>query len=539
VIKRFIKYITDHPAGIAAWVIILVVAWTNFDLKYWKNENRLLVWDVKAYYVYLPATVIYKDLSLKFVEEHRDEIGDAMFLERGPKGIYTIMTTYGLSFLYSPFFLAAHGITSLTSPDEANGYTSPYRLALVISCIFYLALGIFFLKKFLQKYFSAWVTAITLVAVVLGTNLYYYSTYEAPMSHAYNFAIISLFIYLTDRWYETISPGKTLALGFLVGLITLIRPVNLLVIIFFILWKVNSWTAFRERIFFLIKSSGWIALMAVVSFLVWIPQFIYWKYVSGSFLFYSYSEMGFFFNNPQIINSLFSYRKGLFLYIPLMAVAYLGIPFLYRKYPGFVLPVALFSAANVYVLASWCFWWFGGSFGPRSYIDTYAILALPFAAITGTILKHKWVLKIPYIVIVGAFVWFNFFQTKQYINGAISWGGMTKAAYWDSFLRKYPSKAFWNKLRFPNRENALKGIYYIDDLTVEELNNQNKKTEPQKKEINLEEREEYIRNLDKYIRSREKWFNEMKEKAARKGITVDSAIRKDGIWLYEMEQQKK
>jgi hypothetical protein len=536
-LKLFFAFIDRHPAGIASWIIIAIVTWTNADLKFWKNPDRILVWDVKAYYAYLPATIIYHDLSLSFVEKHRDEIGQAMFLEKAPSGKYYIMTTYGLSLLYSPFFLATHGITWLTG-GPANGYSPPYKLALIISCIFYLAVGIYFLRKFLLIYFSRWATAITLVAVVLGTNLFYYSTYEAPMSHAYNFALIAALIYFTDVWYKKINFRNSVIIGFLLGLIALIRPVNLLVLLFFVLWGVSTLESFRERILLLVRSFKWIIVMMIVFFIIWIPQFLYWKYISGSYLFYSYSDMGFFFNNPQVVNSLFSYRKGLFLYIPLMAIAYLGIPFLFRSLRGSVLPVALFAAINIYILSSWCFWWFGGSFGPRSYIDTYAILAIPFAAITNRALNYRWWSRFPFIALVGTLVWFNFFQTKQYYHGAIHWVANTKESYWDSFLRKYPSKEFWQKLRFPNREYAIKGIYFEGDQTLDEF--YPKKTEePDNVKIDLEQREKYIKNLDKYIRSKDKWFQQMKDKAAQKGISVDSAIRRDAIWLYETEKQKK
>jgi hypothetical protein len=525
----------SHPARTAALAIMIIVLWTNLGLKFWQKEERLLVWDVKQFYVYLPAVFIYHDLSLQFVEDQRDEIGDVMFLERNSTGQFYIQATYGLALLYSPFFLGAHTYATLSGGD-ANGYSPPYKFALMLSCIFYLAIGIYFFKKILLKYFSQWATAITLVAIVLGTNLFYYSTYEGPVSHAYNFALIAVFIYFTTVWYEKANFKNTLIIGFLTGLITIIRPVNLLVVIFFILWDISSWKSFLDRILFLIKSWKWILIMFLVSVVIWIPQLLYWKFISGSYFFYSYTDQRFFFNNPQVLSSLFSYRKGLFLYIPLMVLAYGGIPFLYRKFRGLILPVAFFAAINIYVLSSWCFWWFGGSFGPRSYIDTYAILAIPFAAITSQALQKKWVIKIAFLLLFSGLIWFNFFQTKKYFNGSINWSGMTKEAYWDSFLLIYPSNDFYDKLRFPNRDSATKGIYYRGDLTYDELLIKSNIITPL--DTAKSDLERYIENFDKYIRTNEEWFNKIKEKAALKGISIDSAIRLDGKWLYELDKEK-
>jgi len=395
-LKRIYRYLDivfralfiHYPARTAALTIIIVVIWTNFSLKFWDDPKRILVWDVKVFYVYLPATFIYHDLSLEFIVDKKEELGDVMYQEKGPKGLYYIQSTYGLALMYSPFFLGSHAYTLITGGD-ANGYSPPYKFGLMLSYIFYLALGIYFLKKFLLNYFSQWTTAITLVVIVLGTNLFYYATYEGPMSHAYNFALIAIFIYFTPVWYKKINTWNTVIIGFLFGLITLVRPINVIVLLFFILYGVNNMKSLRERILLLLRSYKYILLMILVFFIIWIPQFLYWKYISGSYFFYSYSDQRFYFNNPQVMSSLFSYRKGLFLYIPLMAFAYLGIPFLFRKYRGFILPVAITALLNVYVLSSWCFWWFGGGFGPRSYIDTYAIMAIPFAALTSQVLKGK------------------------------------------------------------------------------------------------------------------------------------------------------
>jgi len=545
-LKRFIavliliieKLIVRQPAHAAFWLIMLVVVWTNFSLKFWQNPDRLLIWDVKAYYVYLPAVFIYQDLSLDFIIHHRDEIGDAMFLIRGPKDLNYIQTTYGLSLLYAPFFLSAHAF-AIISGLPANGYSSPYKFALMISSIFYLAVGLYFLRKFLLKYFDPWLTAITLVVIVLGTNLFYYVTHEAPMAHAYNFSLIASFIYFTGKWYDRARLLDTVIIGFLIGLIVLIRPVNLIIVIFFILWKINSWESLAARFQFLFRSYRWILLMLLISFIIWIPQFIYWKYVSGSYLFYTYSDSGFHFGNPQVFYSLLSYRKGLFVYIPLIFIAFCGIPFLFKRYRGLILPVGIFAAINVYMLSSWCYWWFGGGFGPRSYIDTYAIMAIPFAALTGWMLQRKIMWRVICLLVIFALICFNFFQVRQYSSGTIHHIAMTKEAYWDVFLKRYPTADFNSKLRFPNYESAVKGIYYQDDLTyVEQLRLENERHGIVISDEDLE-KELYIRNLTSFIYTQKKWLREIKMKADERGISLDSMIRKDVLWLWEKEKKQR
>ena len=66
--------------------------------------------------------------------------------------------------------------------------------------------------------------------------------------------------------------------------------------------------------------------------LVWVPQMIYWKEMTGRWLYFSYgSDERFFFGDPAIIKGLFSYRKGLFIYTPLLLFAFAGVISLWLK----------------------------------------------------------------------------------------------------------------------------------------------------------------------------------------------------------------
>ena len=125
----------------------------------------------------------------------------------------------------------AHVYASL-SDYEADGYSMPYRFALVFSALFYVLIGLLFLRKTLKHFFNEGVTSLALLAVGLGTNLFYYTTYEAAMPHAFNFSLISVFVYYTLSLSKP-ELWENRPLGFLAGLITLIRPTNILVLLFF------------------------------------------------------------------------------------------------------------------------------------------------------------------------------------------------------------------------------------------------------------------------------------------------------------------
>ncbi|MEA3464278.1 MAG: hypothetical protein U9R14_04390, partial [Patescibacteria group bacterium] len=183
-------------------LLIVIIPVINLFLQMWEKDEGVIIWDIKSYYAYLPATIIYNDLSLEFMDEDPDFFGKWIWPIETPTGKRCIVTSMGLSFLYSPFFLTSHAYASLSSKYEANGYTVPYHVGLIFSAFFYFILGMYYLRKVLKRFFSENVTALTLFLVALGTNLFYYTTYEAPMAHCYSFALISIFFYFVIKWHD-------------------------------------------------------------------------------------------------------------------------------------------------------------------------------------------------------------------------------------------------------------------------------------------------------------------------------------------------
>jgi len=444
---------------IALFVVIILVFAIDNNLGLWKSNTRVIIHDVCAYFAYLPAIFVYHDLELKSLEGTK--IGDQFILypKVTPEGKNVITSSSGMAFLYFPFFMAAH-LTAGVFDYPATGYSLPYRYGLMISSLFYLALGLVFLRKLLIKYFDEWVTAIVIVVIPLTTNMLWYTVVESPMSHVYSFSLITIFLFLTDRWYEKITFSKTILLGLLSGLIVLVRPTNILVLLLFIFWNIKIFAEMKVRFQLFLKNWKLIVLMIAAFILVWIPQMLYWKMQTGQYFYYSYpDDQGFFFGNPQIIGTLFSWRKGWLLYTPVMIFAIMGIWFLWKNHRAFFLPVTIFTVFAVYVVSSWWDWWYGGSFGLRAYIDFYGVFAIPMAAFLSWVLQQKKYARILLLAVFMLVAARSTFHHFQYHYNAIHWFGMTKEAYFDSFWRIRPSERFPDLIREPDYELARKGIY--------------------------------------------------------------------------------
>ena len=97
----------------------------------------------------------------------------------------------GVAILQAPFFVAAHGLTkwSNLSPD---GFTLYYQHAVGLSGRVLDDRRPLGLRDICCAGTSATrVTAATLVALLFGTNLYHYATYDSSYSHAYSFFLFA------------------------------------------------------------------------------------------------------------------------------------------------------------------------------------------------------------------------------------------------------------------------------------------------------------------------------------------------------------
>jgi hypothetical protein len=264
--------------------------------------------------------------------------------------------------------------------------------------------------------------------VAAGTNLYYYTAFFQGWSHAYSFFLFSAILYLTDSWYRQGKIKHALLLGIVMGFVVITRPSNIVIVIIPLLWPSNELTG---KIAFLKKHiSGILAALLLFICVVFI-QMTYWKYATGQWVYYSYTNEGFDFLHPKIWKGLFSYRKGWFVYTPLALVFCLGLLPLYRRNKALFVPFAIFLATNIYVVFSWKIWHYGGCFSCRPMTESVAVLALPACALVQNIsIAQSFLVRTAATAIAGFLILLNVFQTYQFSTGVIRYDRMTRDYYW-------------------------------------------------------------------------------------------------------------
>ena len=445
-------------------VIFLSIALMVFRGIDW--PTKALTWDVFGYYLYLPATVIHDDPGLKdtkWLDEVMDTYAPSATLYQlvqGEDGNRVIKYTSGLSLLYSPFFLLAHWLAPLMG-YPADGFSLPYQLILSLGGILWAIFGLILLRKLLLRLFDDKITSITMLLIVLGTNYFHFAAFDGTLlSHNYLFTLYALLFLTTIRWHERPSYTKAFILGLTCGLITLIRPSEMICVLIPLLWNAGSWRQFTFR-FKVIKINLYYVLAFMVpALLIGSIQLLYWKNVSGNWLFYSYDNPGegFRFFPPYILEFLFSFRKGWFVYTPLMIFTFAGFFTLYQRHRAWFPAILVFVLLDLWIVSSWSCWWYaGGSFSATAMLAAYVLLAVPLASLVEVVAEKrwKWIAAILALLIVAL----NLFQTWQFEKGIIDKERMTRAYYWAIFGKTNVDRKKLDTLLLVSRSTETREVF--------------------------------------------------------------------------------
>jgi hypothetical protein len=290
----------------------------------------------------------------------------------------------------------------------------------------------------LLHFFSDNWTALLIALIVLGTNYLQLTAWDGTLlTHTPLFTLYALLLWSTVQWHERPRLRAAVRIGISAGLITLVRPSEGLCLLLPLLWLPASANAWKEKWRSLTKHFGQVLLAASAFVVVASPQLFYWHAVTGRWIFYSYVNPGegFDFLPPHTIDFLFSFRKGWLLYTPLMALALIGIPLLWRRRREAFWAVLVFFLADLWLISAWSCWWYaGGSFSSRSLVPAYVVLAIPLGTCLQAVHERKaW--RMPLRTLLVLLVALNLFQTWQWQQRILPKDRITKAYYLSIFGR--------------------------------------------------------------------------------------------------------
>ena len=370
------------------WVTLFLLSyWFGSYMVGYKHQGYYISSDGEGYYMYLQAIFIhgtFEDIPVITKYEYRPYPGTKKIATR---------FTYGVALMELPFF----GIAQLSRKIQGYKTDVPFAndisVLLLMSGCFYMVLGLFFVYKTLSRHFQNKRTVYwTCTILFLGTNLIYYGTREPAMSHAYSFCLVAALIYILPSFWRNPSVLHSLTVGFLLALISLIRPTNIIFAIVVLFYDVYNWADLKNRIRFIFQNVKTMWLVPFVGIVMAIPQLMYWHYLSGKWflnLYWETFQVTFNWTKPEFYKVLFHPCNGFLLYTPLMWFTLVGMAWTaFKNQLNGRLSVCIFLL-TFYMCASWQLWYFGHAFGYRPFIEYYPLMVLGLAFYINELLKSK------------------------------------------------------------------------------------------------------------------------------------------------------
>lgn len=407
--------------------------WTNDATK----DGDAVLSDGSGYFAYLPQWFIYGTSNFEF----QDSISNRYPQSRYNEGSYnnakigkrTNKYYCGTAICIAPFYLVSHVFASYKG-YEKDGYSKPYMVAINIAAIAFFILGaiaIFLLLKELS--IDYWIRYLLIAFLAFGTNISYYISILPSCSHIFSFGVVAWIVLLWYYWIHKRKTSTFLVLCFLIGLACIIRPTNILIVIF-LLFVGKDLKSNILSIVNWIKSNKLSFLIGACIFGATIFIQLYQVHSqTGEWTFNTYTNEGFDnWNDPKWLEVLFSFDKGLFIFAPGLLLLIPGTYFLLKNQSSIGKGFILFFIGFTYVTSAWWCWWYGGGLGMRPYIDVLAILILPIAVLLQSV---KWYVKIVLVIFLALSTKLYSIYELQMRYCILHYDRMTKEQFQSVFLK--------------------------------------------------------------------------------------------------------
>lgn len=404
------------------WLLALVLGGPALAVQLAAPPPRLDA-DAVEYYSHLRS--LYFDHDLDFA----NEFAHFGILSRWDKaqptatGHRRTVFSVGPALLWMPFY-AAGDLAARAWGDVQDGYSPAHIRAVCLGSLLYGVLGLLLVHRVLETRFSPPVPFWAVLLVGYATFLFWYMAYEPVMSHAPSFFLAALALVVWWDRGEGLSPRRAALLGLVLGLATVVRWQNGLLLAL----PAASLALERQRPARSAAAAG--ALLAAFAVAL-VPQLLAFKAIFGAyFLPYPVQGKGFLhLDRPALLETFFSSRHGLLYWNPVLWGGFFGLAGLVAKDwrtgrlakdRRTALLLALPILVMTYMNACSGDWWAGGSFSNRRFDSVLPFLAVGLgAALAGL---RRLAARRPGAVLAAggtALALWNALFMEQYRRGAI------------------------------------------------------------------------------------------------------------------------
>ena len=166
-------------------------------------QTGVLSTDGRGYYSYLPAFIIFQDLTYeKSNQAVEEQFGNKMShhcILKDENGRTFNKTFPGVALMQLPFFLLSIGFAWLFG-FSVNGFSEPFLIGVQLSALSAALVGFYAIRKTLilmglSYKQSLFISFLTLFA----TNVFYYATAVPSLGHIYSFGLMALIVFTTKK----------------------------------------------------------------------------------------------------------------------------------------------------------------------------------------------------------------------------------------------------------------------------------------------------------------------------------------------------
>ena len=343
--------------------------------------------DGVGYYAFVRAPLIqhnldftrdYQEANTSFRENRLDKNGQPTTEFRTRTGHLENHFTVGPAILWAPFLLVTHAgvllARSMGSAIPADGFSTPYRIAMALATAFYGFLGLLISFRLARKYVPETWAMLATLAIWWASSLPVYMYFNPSWSHAHSACVVALFLWY---WHET-RDARTLkqwiALGAIAGLMLDVYYANVMLFVILPLEAAREYSAAARKATpgtpSVSQLFGRHAAFAATLLICMLPTFIAHRIIYGSFLETGYIPISqWFWGSPYLFSVLFSSNHGLLSWTPVLLFAVIGLVAFWRSVPR-VGGAFLFAAiAFYYFIASYPDWAGISSYGSRFFVS--------------------------------------------------------------------------------------------------------------------------------------------------------------------------
>jgi hypothetical protein len=326
--------------------------------------------------------------------------------------------------------------------------------------------GIFFLWLLLRRFFSVPVSLVTTIIVVFGTNYFRWNFFDGATPHNFLFTLFAIFVWLTLKWSED-QKWVWLILMIPVMIIScFLHQLSMLLVLFPLLCGLHdpdSWRALVTRI--RNHPFQYLFFLAIIVTVFVLTRFNWFSGPGTKFYFGEPKAAVYPFLAANLNLILFSFKKGWFIYTPIILLIFPGFYFLAEKARHLFFSVFLFFILWLLLASSHKMWASDPGFGQRFFIEIYPVLALPLGFFVDRVWGKRPVPRMIFLMFPAFCILLNLFQSWQYDAKIISPKRMNREIYFSVFGRTHISSHTLNLMEIESGEYVEtippEGIYRI------------------------------------------------------------------------------